>query len=284
MKLYPHDKLLDEEDDYGMGGGGSESIFDDEMDDSNLDDDDSQLDDDDGGQTDQGEQVGQRNGQPVRRQVQQQPALTPDQIAEAVARGVSAAPIQRQPEKLTEAEIRRRTNYFEVKQEHVNAILDPNTPAEVKIKTLQTLLDGTVNHALTMSGMLMRKSFDEEVQPIRQYVDARTRKENTDNFLRTTVKKYPALKAHGRVVQSALTMLRQEGFQPKSYDEAVTRLAQLSESLIKSVSSEFSLRQQPVQRQNGSRLSPMLSGRGGGGSGGRGAQSSGKKAFETVFE
>jgi hypothetical protein len=148
----------------------------------------------------------------------------------------------------------------------LNALADPDaTPADRR-KIIDTLRDGLVNQSFRAAELLMEQKMaelDARYAPALQIAQREEAKQLQNAF----VKKYPALKGQDQLVNSITAGLAQQGFKPKSADEAFDKVAQFAEQILQKVNPEFKLGTQK-QGGGGNRTPSMAGTNMGGHSGG----------------
>lgn len=240
------------------------NTFDNEDDDANDDiiDDQFQQDDglEEGQQNDDGQQ--QQQAAPVAQ------SFNPADIASIVAATMQAHREPPQQRQMTAEEAAAHYQVWNPEERFVND-LNKLTDSEVPLAERQALLaqmrDGMVNQAFRGAELLMEQKMaelDQRYAPalaIAQQQEARQLKSSFE-------KKYPALKGQDELINSITAGLSQQGFKPKSPDEAFDKVAEFAEQILKKVNPDFKLGK--PQSGGGSRTPTMAGANMGGHSGG----------------
>lgn len=259
MKTWPNEILRNDDPELNGGGG---------VGDDNLE----TLFDDSGGGGGDDSQQGGDDGQQQQQQAQvpSQPALDPNALADAIARGLRGAIPQQQPPGMSDEDYDKRTSRYKASPELLQRILEHEDPAE-RVKALQELIDGSSTHAVVVSQLLYQQSLrqlEERFQPLM----AQRQEQLMKSFENDIATKYPSLKGQTKILQTVVNELRSRGWQPKSDSEAVQTVASAMEALIKSVNPQFNLNGGGSKGNSG--MASMTAGHGsgarsGGGSGGK---------------
>jgi hypothetical protein len=225
----------------------------------NEDDDDQII--EDGQQTDIIDDDQQQQQDDVTQQQQQAipQSFNPADIAQIVAATMQAHREPAAPRQMSAEEAAQHFQVFNPDESFVNglnALADPDaTPADRR-KIIDTLRDGLVNQSFRAAELLMEQKMaelDQRYAPALQIAQREEAKQLQNAF----VKKYPALKGQDQLVNSITAGLAQQGFKPKSADEAFDKVAQFAEQILQKVNPEFNL---GTQKSGGGGRSPSMAG------------------------
>ena len=224
---------------------------DDQDDDQNIDDDPSQDIIDNQQQLD--------NSQLQQQQQVAPQSFNPADIAQIVAATMQAHQAPTQQRQMTAEEAAQHFQVFNPDEGFVNglnALSDPDaTPADRR-KIIDTLRDGLVNQSFRATELLMEQKMaelDQRYAPALQIAQREEAKQLQNAF----VKKYPELKGQDQLVNSITAGLAQQGFKPKSADEAFDKVAQFAEQILQKVNPEFNL---GIPKSGGGGRTPSMAG------------------------
>lgn len=163
---------------------------------------------------------------------------TPDVIAAAVQAGLQAhaASVQSTPKEMTPEE---RNEYLQVFDPNadgfldhfVAAITDSETTAEDRAKAIEHLRDGIANQSIRGAQLLIDtrvRELEAKFAPVLQ----RAEQQKAEELWNTFATKYPDLKEHRGLVDAVSIQLVQGGFIAKNLDEAFTRAAETTYTLL----------------------------------------------------
>lgn len=274
--------LLDEEgDEFGGGGsgGGHQSVYDDD-----TGSEDAVFDESD----DNGEEVNDGlSGEEDEPQQQPQPqGFDYDKFARTLSQ--SLAPVirgQNQPERkeMTDEEFRQATKYYAVQKERAAALFNPDTPIEEKMAALQEMLDGAATHAVSVSGLMLKRhgsEIDGRLAPLLNQSQTQV----MDNFVKEVTKFSPSLKNMGSLVKVAMQQMAQSGYVSQGPKKDVEAVALAVKELAKQANPNFKLLR-PVKKGGGRDGMPKQASSFNGAGGGHGVQrSNGKQnGFASIY-
>lgn len=217
--------------------------------------------DDDGQVIDDGQQLNDDGQQ----QQQQAAAVNPADIAAIVAQTMQQYQ-QPAPQRAMTAE--EAAEHFQVWNPDdgfvngLNALSDETATPEQRRAIIAQMRDGMVNQSFRATELLLEQKMvelDRRYAPALQIAQEREAKKLMTSF----ENKYPALKGQATLVNSITAGLTQQGFKPKSTDEAFDRVAQVAEQILKGANPTFSL-----QQTGGNNGMPAMAGTNMGGHGG----------------
>lgn len=185
----------------------------------------------------------QQQQTPVTPETPSAPAYNPADIAQIVAATMQAHAAPPQQRQMTPEEAAQHFQVFNPDESFVNglnALADADASPEDRRKIINTLRDGLVNQSFRAAELLLEQKMaelDQRYAPALQIAQREEAKNLQDAF----VKKYPALKGQDQLVNSITAGLAQQGFKPKSADEAFDKVAQFAEQILQKVNPEFKL-------------------------------------------
>lgn len=232
--------LLNEEDDDGSNLGGGFNL-----DPNYVDNSDDSLDDD-----------SQSSGQP---------ALDVNTISAAMAAAIrqTQAPVQQQPQQLTQEQIDKQLKKFSANEEMASQLFNVDATPAQRAAILNQIINGVAEHTLTVAGLMQRHTTDQlrgELTPIQQHMEELKLKD----FTRNVTLEYPALKGREQLIHTAISQINQMGLQPKSKKEAIKMVGQAVANYARQVDPNFTLQPQQQQQPRGKTASLMMGGPGGG--------------------
>jgi hypothetical protein len=206
--------------------------------------------------------------------------LTPEAIAEAVARGIgnatphgSAGGTPREPSFTEEQrrEFLKKTGRPEVNEDLVAQLFgDGEAPVQAKrAALLQDLLDRSVAHALQIAGIAQNHHLSQVHERYGPLV-ARQQEELQTQFYSQVETKFPSLKGHQKIMKIAADKMRASGYVSKGPEADAQTLAIETARLIKDVDPNFTLKRAKSSggRQGMPNMASSRSSAGGGGTNG----------------
>ncbi len=126
--------------------------------------------------------------------------------------------------------------------EDVAAMLsDPEIPVAKRAQALQKLIHDAVTHSVQFTGLAMN-GFAGQINPAIAELRAAQANQRVDDFAKSVVGAYPALKGKNKLVKEAYLQLGREGYSTSSKREAFRAVAQRVQKLAKMAGAELSLK------------------------------------------
>lgn len=206
------------------------------------------------------------------------PSLTPDAIAEAVARGLGGRqPSRQDPEQpeLTQEQFLKQMGRVEIDDRSIEDFFKPDLPIAQKKAWLQQILDNHAQHILKVAGVAQNfhvSKINETYQPLLR----RQEQEREEKFYGDVASSYPSLKPHKKIIAIAAQQMRQSGYVSRGVDADRHALAVAAARLVASVDKTFVLKRSKGGGRAGMpAMASSATGAGGGGS--RSSSSNGNK-------
>jgi hypothetical protein len=260
-------------DDYMGGGGGYDDEGDEIIDGNDLDneddDDDDDIDDDDDDDSGDGKNSSQRGRNAA-------PVFDPNQLADAITRGLKPAFEQNKPQ-LSREDIEKQLGKPQLTTDLIKAIRDPETPPEKALEAMQHLMNQQAEYLLRASGLAIEGKIG-ELNPKLAEVQEAIRSQREESFATGVVKKFPALRGKGHVVKQAMRILQQQGYNPASASDALRTVGRTARDIIRQIDPNFSLK----GKQGLSFAAPRTGG-GGRNSGGQQNRRGSRSLMDSVF-
>lgn len=221
-------------DDYGDGGGfdddGDEIIDVTDLNEDDVDDDDDDdFDDDD-----------EPQGKPAGSRKATAPVFDPNQLADAITRGLKPA-FERQKPQLSREEIEKQLGKPQLSVDLIRAIRDPETAPEKALEAMQTLMNQQAEYLLRASGLAIEGKIG-ELNPRLEAVQNAIQSQRQEAFTSGVIRKFPALRGKGHVVKQAMSILQQQGYNPASPSDALRTVGRTARDIIRQIDPNFSLK------------------------------------------
>jgi len=199
-----------------------------------------------------------------------------NKLAETVARSVAGAvpqQQQQQPQTMTDEEFRKHTKYFAVTPEHVQQLFNADATPEQRVQMLQSMLDGAVQHALSVAALMTKRTemqFQQRLTPIEQERQTQARNKYVDGI----VKLAPQLKSSRQVIEAAMTHLAQSGYQSQGLKQDQIAILKTVQGMMRTINPDFKLQlsSRGGNRANLPKSAGAVNGAGGSGGGGNNKQ------------
>ena len=222
---------------------------------------------------------GSGDGAGDNQQQQQQTAPAPidfEALTQAIVRGVTSTSRQdqqQQQREMTDEEFRKHTNYYQVPAPLIKDLFgdEDETVQGKKAQLLQQMLDGAVNHALKVAGMMTHQN----VQTVRKEYEPLLKAEEKriyNDFVSDLVKTAPVLSKMRPVVDMAISQLTNSGYVSQGAAKDKQEVLKLVTQFAKAANPNFSLGT-PTPNGNRAGMPRMANGVNGAG----GQQSQGRK-------
>lgn len=166
---------------------------------------------------------------------------TAETIAAAVQAGLQAhqASVQSAPKEMTPEERNQYLQVFDPNADgfvdsFVSAITDTEATPESRLKVIEHFRDGVTNQAVRGAQLLIEQqigAFRQEFAPVL----AATQKQQGDELWAQFAKAHPDLKDQRQIVDMVSIQLQSAGFRPKDLNEAFTRAAETTRTVISQV-------------------------------------------------
>ena len=201
--------------------------------------------------------------------------LSQQQIVDLATRAALANAPRQQQQMMSQDEIDAKLQRFKVTEDHIQKVFDPETPAALRMKLLQEMLDGAAKHAVTSSQVLMHSALSPLQQQQEQY-NAYVRNEKITKLTKHVETKFPALAGKKQVIKDSIQALVESGYNPPGGSKSALQkeIAKIAAQRIRQVDPSFSLKSSGnPQRQAASFGSRRSSGQASGDVGSKAAKS-----------
>lgn len=258
-------------DDFGGGGGYDDDNEDEIIDGSDFDDDDDDFEDDDDEQDDQssGKAAGGRKGS-------SSPVFDPNQLADAITRGLKPAFEQQRPQ-LSREDIEKQLGKPQMSVDLIRAIRDPETAPEKALEAMQTLMNQQADYLLRASGLAIDGRIG-ELNPRLEAVQSAIQSQREESFANGVTRKFPALRGKGHVVKQAMRLLQTQGYSPASPSDALRTVGRAARDIIRQIDPNFSLK-----GKQGLSFAAPRSGGGGRGSSGQQRSKGPRSLMDSIY-
>ena len=171
-------------------------------------------------------------------------AIDANTIATAVQAGLQAhqASIASAPQEMTEDQRNAYLQVFDPNADgfvdsFVTAITDAEATPEARLKVIQHFRDGVANQSIRGAQLLVEQKVNQLRQEFAPVLQDSQEKQAT-KIWETFAAKYPDLKDRRDLVDAVSVQLQQQGFAPKSLDDAFLRAATTARSIISGVTGQ----------------------------------------------
>jgi hypothetical protein len=197
------------------------------------------------------------------------PSTLTASISEAIAAGLQQHAPAPPPKQMTQEELAAHFAVWNPDDSFVNglnAISDPEADVATRRKIVTDMRDGIMQQAFRAAQLVVQEEiarFRGEVAPAVNFAQQRQAKQVMKDFATA----YPALDGQDELVNTITAGLQQNGFKPKSKDEAFKKVAEIAEGILKRVNPQFAL-----NKSGGSNGKPSMAKTGMGGTQGGNTQ------------
>lgn len=221
-------------DDFGLGSDGADDN------ESNLDDDEDDFLDDDDDEVEE-ESSDESPAPKPRAPRQTAPTIGLSELTAALKEALPSSPQRQLSQQEAEAELERLVGKVEVTEDLVAALRDPEVPAPKALQLLGGLLKAQEQRILKMAGLAMQNEFG-KISPELDGLKKAQAQAQAEDWVRKTVRQFPALKGRERVVREALAQVGQSGYRPVSMTDALRKIAQTAKERIRAIDPNFRLK------------------------------------------
>lgn len=194
------------------------------------------------------------------------PTFNPADIAAIVTQTMAAHQVPQQPRAMTAEEAAEHFQVYNPDDSFVNGLnrlsAEDSTPEERRA-IVAALRDGFVNQSFRASELLVEQRMQAMEQRFAPAL-ALAQQQEAQALQASFETKYPSLKGQTELVNSITAGLAQQGFKPKSKDEAFDKVAELAGQILTKVNPEFKLRQGGGNNSMPSMAGTNMGGQGGG--------------------
>lgn len=166
---------------------------------------------------------------------------------------------------MSEADFLKAMKRLEVGQKHHDALFGEHTTPEMRMQTLQEMLDGAALHAYQLAQAHMGLSL-REIQPQLNAAQELRAQRSRQEFGDKIATLYPVLKGKDSAIDMVINHLRSQGYKSQGLEQDARTVASMTEALLRQANPNFSLTQSNAD--GGRQMPPMAGQRGGGSSGG----------------